>query len=153
MEKGVCSGCRREEYIQNKTKILCPECVYKRSHEGKTRQEVQYEKQRSKSISKRSLQRSEDNLESRWQSSKISQRCRVTGEKEMFLEIWGERPHYCTNPKCRKFLGNEPKVHYFSHIKPKSVYPELRLEKTNIRLLCFQCHYDADHRGIKIEDE
>lgn len=70
-------------------------------------------------------------------------RKKATGEREMFLEIWDERPHICTNPKCKKPLG-EPKVHYFAHIKPKGKYPELRLVKSNVRLLCMECHHELD---------
>lgn len=65
-----------------------------------------------------------------------------TGEAKMFEEIWEERPHICT--ECNKPLGDEPRVHYFSHIKPKGKYPELRLKKTNIDILCFDCHYERD---------
>lgn len=75
-------------------------------------------------------------------------RKKPTGEREMFLEIWNERPHICTNPSCKKNLGDEPIVHYFSHIKPKGKYPELRLLKTNIRLLCISCHRIEDFGGL-----
>lgn len=66
-----------------------------------------------------------------------------TGERELFIEIWNERYHICTN--CGINLGNEPKVGFFSHIKPKSIYPELRLDKNNIQLLCLTCHTAYDH--------
>lgn len=68
-----------------------------------------------------------------------------TGEKKLFLEIWNERIHYCIN--CNEYLGNEAKAHYFSHIKPKGLYPELRLDKSNIQLLCFDCHYAYDFQS------
>ena len=71
-------------------------------------------------------------------------RKKPTGEREMFLEIWDERPHICTNPKCKKPLDENPKVHYFAHIKPKGKYPELRLVKSNVRLLCMECHHELD---------
>lgn len=63
---------------------------------------------------------------------------KATGERQMFMEIWSERPHICIN--CLTHLGDEPIVHYFSHRKPKGMYPELRLVKANIDLLCTQCH-------------
>lgn len=63
-----------------------------------------------------------------------------TGERSLFLSIWEERPHYCVN--CKVYLGEEPIAHYFSHIKPKGLYPELRLDKNNIALNCIQCHTD-----------
>lgn len=68
-----------------------------------------------------------------------------TGEKELFLEIWNERPHYCTNTNCKEYLGEEPLTHYFAHLKSKGAHGELRLNKDNITLLCFDCHYIYDN--------
>jgi len=79
------------------------------------------------------------------QKEKKKVKLKTTGEKSVFLEIWEERLRECTN--CLSFLGNEPKASYFAHKKPKSTHPELRLDKTNIVLLCFDCHYAMDHRG------
>lgn len=70
---------------------------------------------------------------------------KATGEKELFLEIWEERPHYCTNINCKEYLGEEPLTHYFSHMKSKGAHNELRLDKQNITLLCFDCHYIYDN--------
>lgn len=144
MSKGVCKGCGKEREIQNKTKCWCSECVYRRSHGGKSPLEVQIEKQK--------IKQSQQNNTTKKKST-FSRVIKVTGEREMFLEIWEEREHFCTNPDCRKFLGHEPKTYFFSHIKPKSTHPELRLEKSNIRLLCFDCHFAVDHQGKKIRDE
>lgn len=69
-----------------------------------------------------------------------------TGEKELFLRIWASRMHVCIN--CGVGLGKEPKVGYFSHIKSKGAYPELRLDETNIQLLCLPCHQAYD-QGTK----
>lgn len=69
---------------------------------------------------------------------------KATGEKNLFIEIWNERNHICSN--CKIHLGNEPKTFYFSHIKPKGKYPELRLDKNNIQLLCYDCHYAYDFK-------
>lgn len=66
-----------------------------------------------------------------------------TGEKEVFMEIWNERPHICEH--CNAPLQNPPLASYFSHNKPKSTHPELRLEKTNINLHCEDCHYVRDN--------
>lgn len=78
----------------------------------------------------------------------ISRVRKPTGEKEVFKEIWEERPQYCTN--CTKFLGQEARAFYFAHILPKGKFPKLRLEKENIMLLCMQCHNAYDH-GTKEE--
>jgi len=61
----------------------------------------------------------------------------------MFLEIWTEREHICTNCQC--YLGDEPMAHFFAHILAKGKFPELRLVKTNIMLLCLDCHFAYDH--------
>lgn len=79
-----------------------------------------------------------------------------TGERELFLEIWEERPHYCTNKDCQEYLGEEPLTHYFAHLKSKGAHNELRLDKDNIALLCFDCHYiydNGDRSKIIIESK
>ncbi len=76
----------------------------------------------------------------------LSKKRKTTGEKVLFLEIWSERKHICNN--CKKQLGEEPRPYMFSHVKPKGLYPELRLEKTNIDLSCWDCHYAWGNQGI-----
>lgn len=69
---------------------------------------------------------------------------KATGEKVMFLEIWEDRDHICIN--CNVFLGTEPNVSFFAHILAKGKHPQLRLVKTNIMLLCVDCHFAYDHQ-------
>lgn len=123
IRRGKCSGCGKETYIQNKTLNLCSECVYKKNHGGRTRQQVQLDSKRKK-IQKKS-----------------------TGERELFLKIWLERPHYCIN--CGKWLGPEPKNFMFSHRVAKGVSEQQRLNPDNIDLLCFDCHFARDMQGEK----
>jgi len=60
-----------------------------------------------------------------------------TGELDLFKEIWQERPHFCE--ECNQYIWEFS--HYnFHHIKTKASYPELRLIKNNIQLLCVNCH-------------
>ena len=73
-------------------------------------------------------------------AAKPKPRRKATGEAEVFREIWEEREHFCENLDCGVFLGDEARAGYFSHNKPKSTHPELRLDKTNIDLLCLKCH-------------
>lgn len=75
---------------------------------------------------------------------------KVTGEWELFKQIWKNRPHICTN--CGGWLGDEPQPCFFSHIKGKGAHPELRLSVFNIQLLCFECHRVFD-QGTKAEFE
>ena len=67
----------------------------------------------------------------------------MTGERELFLKIWQQREHVCTN--CGIHLGDEPLAQFFSHIIPKSRGKQYRLDPENISLLCFPCHQLYDH--------
>lgn len=69
----------------------------------------------------------------------------ATGEREVFLKIWKERPHVCTN--CQDPLGNEPLAHFFAHILSKKRRPDLKLDPNNIMILCSDCHYAYDFRS------
>lgn len=126
MEKKVsrCNGCGSVTVIVNRTRQLCDSCNFKRLHNGKSRFEFEIERKRGK--------------------PKIRHK---TGELELFRKIWGERPHYCV--KCGKWLGNDLKPIYFSHIKSKGAFPALRLDPTNIELLCEDCHYNYEFNRKK----
>jgi len=131
-ENKKCKGCG-SIYIQNKRLQLCSECVYKKNHSGKSRKEVY-------------IERKENKLNYRTKQIKKN----FTGEKELFLQIWEDRPHFCIN--CGKFLGNEPKAFFFSHKHSKGADPSKRLDKSNIDLLCWDCHQVRDFgEGIKID--
>ncbi len=54
--KGNCSGCGNDTFIQNKKYNLCGECVFKKSHGGKSKQEVYQERQISKAVKKYNIQ-------------------------------------------------------------------------------------------------
>lgn len=132
---GICKGCNKERVIQNKTRWLCADCVYKLNHKGKSKTEVLVEKEKKKTT----------------KSKTYVYKRKKTGERDLFLQIWNERDHVCEN--CGMKLGNTPKNFMFSHIKPKSIEPKMRLDKNNIRLLCWDCHYSLDFRGEKYYEE
>jgi len=117
----ICKNCGIKTYIENKAKKLCKRCNFKRRHNGKDKYQVDKEKCKKKTI-----------------------KIKNTGEKKLFLEIWEEREHICSNPNCKKFLGEEPLAQFFSHRKPKSTHPELRLDKNNVYLKCFECHFEEE---------
>lgn len=104
-------------YIQNHKLWLCSECVFKRNHNGKSK--AQFYKERSTRYKRK-----------------------ITGEKNLFLEIWKERDHVCSH--CGEYLGAVPRAIYFSHIKSKGSKPSKRLDKSNIELLCSNCHQEYE---------
>ena len=115
-----CKECGKYRYIGNKTKCLGDDCNYKRLHKGKSRIEVRAERNKAKKPKLRP----------------------ATGELALFKEIWAERAHVCTH--CGAKLPEPLKPIYFSHIKSKGAFPELRLEKTNIELTCPKCHQEYE---------
>lgn len=127
----ICNGCGKHRYITNRTKCLCDDCNYKRLHNGKSRFEVRAERSKAKKPKLRP----------------------ATGELALFKEIWSECPHICTH--CGKRLLEPLKPIYFSHIKSKGAYPELRLVKSNIELTCEDCHqkYEFGARSSVCKDE
>jgi Zn finger protein HypA/HybF involved in hydrogenase expression len=80
----------------------------------------------------------------------LSKKRKITGEAKLYFHIWQSRKHECEN--CKINLGNEARSWYFSHIKPKGKYPELRLEESNILLRCLKCHTAYD-QGTKEQFE
>ena len=133
--KGTCNECKKpNQWIQN-SKGVCTKCVYKKNHKGMTQFEVAYERQKAKMVSD-------------YQKKKKMPKTRPkkpSGEWNMFLEIWQEREHRCEH--CKIWLGDLPKAYMFSHRKGKGAHPELKLDKSNIDLFCWDCHYAYDHQG------
>jgi 5-methylcytosine-specific restriction endonuclease McrA len=73
-------------------------------------------------------------------SKKKKKRLKETGgEKAIFLEVWNERCHNCE--VCGKAL-KELKAHTIDHKIPKSRGEKYRLDKNNLQILCFPCHYE-----------
>lgn len=120
----ICSQCNKLTFIQNRKKVLCGDCVFKNNHGGKSQIEVYREREFNR---------------------KKKQVFKKTGERDLFLEIWEERPHICTN--CKEELGREPRTYMFSHIKSKGSDSSKRLSKDNIELLCFDCHFAYEFQG------
>lgn len=63
-------------------------------------------------------------------------------ELELFREIWNERKRECE--VCKKTIY-EASSFCFAHQAPKGTYPEHRLNKDNISLVCsIKCHWEID---------
>lgn len=75
---------------------------------------------------------------------------RVTGEGELFKEIWAEREHrsFVSGVRLKYF-----DVSCFAHLIPKGSYPAYRLRKENIILLTPDEHHKFDHASHEIKDD
>lgn len=72
---------------------------------------------------------------------------KVTGEAELFREIAAERVHSCA--RCGSPVRDLSPAN-FHHTKTKGSRPDLRLEKTNIEIVCRACHDQAHGRQISV---
>jgi len=70
--------------------------------------------------------------------------------RNLFLEIWKERKHY--SEVSGDYLGKEPLSTFFHHILPKSKYPDLEYDKSNIILLTLDEHTDVESCMYKFEE-
>jgi hypothetical protein len=67
-----------------------------------------------------------------------------------FLKIWESRPHESeVSGTC---LVKEPLSIYFHHILPKSKYPELAYDESNIILLTLDEHTNVETDMYKYEE-
>ena len=74
-----------------------------------------------------------------------------TGEKALFEALWNTRNRrsYVTG----RPLGNEARVHFFSHILPKGAYPKFRLFDRNIQFMTLEEHTMWENYKYKIKDD
>ena len=70
--------------------------------------------------------------------------------RNFFLEIWKERKHY--SEVSGTYLGSEPLSTFFHHILPKSKYPELEYDKSNIILLSLLEHESVENDMYRFEE-
>ena len=77
-------------------------------------------------------------------------KAKVETMRNFFMEIWNERKHY--SEVSGEYLGKEPLSTFFHHILPKSKYPELQYDKSNIILLTLDEHTDVESCMYKFEE-
>jgi hypothetical protein len=78
------------------------------------------------------------------------QKTKIETMRNLFLEIWKERKHY--SEVSGNYLGSEALSTFFHHILPKSKYPELQYDKSNIILLTLDEHTDVESCMYKFEE-
>jgi hypothetical protein len=84
--------------------------------------------------------------------SKYQWKRKPTGEKELFLEIWEERPHHS---QISGLYIHQPTPSNFLHVIPKAQnkYPKFKLNKQNIIIGTEDEHYYWDHNRKDIEND
>jgi hypothetical protein len=87
-----------------------------------------------------------------WMGGKTSENEKI--RKSMEYKLWRksvfERDNYsCVNCGARSRAGMGVVLHA-DHIKPFSLFPELRFDINNGRTLCRECHKQTETYGIKV---
>ena len=78
------------------------------------------------------------------------QKTKIETMRNLFLEIWKERKHY--SEVSGDYLGGEALSTFFHHILPKSKYPELQYDKSNIILLTLEEHTNVENDIYRYEE-
>ena len=73
-----------------------------------------------------------------------------TGELELFLELWDERPHVCQ--VSGDYLP-EFSVGCMAHCLTKGAYGSMRLNKKNIIFMRYDLHHMYDHQTDKAKKD
>lgn len=85
----------------------------------------------------------------RVKQQRLTEQVKIDAMRNFFMEIWNERKH--ESEVSGTFLGKEPLSTFFHHILPKSKYPELAYEKSNIILLTLHEHEAVENDMYKYE--
>jgi hypothetical protein len=157
--RDICHGCDTLQLIQNKKHWLCSECIFKKNHDGKSREEVYKERSNrtTKKVKRKSEticqgQKGEGGKQERWGNFKVAgvkkaskikhvSNKRAIIERELRLvynKIDNERELCCEG--CGSYV--KPLSH--SHLLSRYFRPDLIADPQNIRLHCFgdynSCH-------------
>ena len=155
--KGTCIDCKDEKWIIN-AKCQCEECRYKQNHGGKTKFEVELERQNNKP--KKTYQLKRKPLKKAKITIKKEKRREVLNkDHETYLEVFNSKPNYCEEtgePLPDIFKdddGNIVMISQYSHILSKSSHPEYRNCVWNFNRLSTTAHQEwefGERKKMKI---
>lgn len=86
----------------------------------------------------------------RVQQQRLAEQVNIDAMRNFFMDIWNERKH--ESEVSGTYLGKEPLSTFFHHILPKSKYPELAYEKSNIILLTLDEHTNVEADMYRYEE-
>jgi len=122
----VCKKCNLKKPIAN-SRGICVDCVYKKNHNGKSREQISKGRSKKKDNSKTTDMILKDEV--------FYELCFL--EKRQVCEECGKKLPNIFKDENNKVVAR----HRYSHILPKSTHPKLRHNIDNINILCFDCHY------------
>ena len=78
----------------------------------------------------------------------LEEALKPSNQKELFLTIWKQRPH--RSAVSGDHLGQEPLAWMFSHILPKGMWPEGKLDPDNVVLMTLEEHQQWENGKSKV---
>lgn len=142
-----CSKCDKNKPIVNRSKWLCDDCNYLRLHNGVSRAQVYQDRAKTRveqkvpklnKISTRQKYVNQQTVKEKEIKEKLS-----ALKLEIEIEAQQDNHYYCWG--CGKGEKGLDKSHILS-VKQRK---DLELEKTNINLLCRDCHMKWEGGDIK----
>ena len=146
--EGLCIECNQDKWIHNSRRI-CPDCVFRKSHDGKSKSEVNFERQkmRQKEKHKQIYKPKRKPLKSSKNRQKAIEKRKavLAKDREMYFYWFSNKEQVCE--ECGQVLpdvfeedGSIVCIARYSHILTKGAYPEFRYHKLNCNILCPHCH-------------
>ena len=137
----ICKQCNLEKQIQNKTRTLCADCVYKNNHDGKSKQEVYSSKASLKPIKSYVFKRSTPIKQQTKKEGSIKKELSIVKNKIRQDALQNDE-YYCKGCGVTGALD-------CSHILSVGQFKELELDEENINLFCRTCHMNWEANDIE----
>lgn len=155
MKSRICATCNKEFLSKKTVQIFCNQTCIRRTQEFKEKLRNYRTGRISAHRGKKLPHRSGANC--RFWKGGVSGKNRTerqnfesTVEYRQFRrEVFARDKYTCQICGDTTYKGHKIKIQ-LDHIKPFSLFPELRMDKTNVRTVCVPCHYKTDTYGTKI---
>ena len=152
-----CLQCGKDIYPKLNSKQLCPDCVFKNNHDGKSKFEVYNERKKLK-ISEGKV-KLRNYIKPKRKSLEIKINDIRNKDKEVYYQVFLSKPPFCE--ECGKRLpeqfededGNIIYIHQYSHIISKGSDQRFRHDIRNFNRLCHEHHHQwefGDRMNMKI---
>lgn len=127
------------------SRFECPDCVFKKNHGGKSRQQVYADRQKEKAVEKGFERVQKKN---KLKPKNVDQ---IALDEKTYEQVFLDKPNWCEecelrgiktmlSPRFRNEKGAVIAKWQYSHILTKAAYPEFRNDRRNFNRLCFHHH-------------
>ena len=146
-----CVNCGKT--MPRNSKGLCPDCVFKNSHGGRSKAEVYAERRSLRQPIEKKIKIYDVKPKTKKKTSAFAKdarlnrlKLRATNDEQLYFIVFcstADRCEECGVDLPSEFKDDDGHIIYrtqYSHIMTKAAYPEFRWEPRNINRLCGRCH-------------